>query len=79
LGICRTLRGANAATFGPVAAVQRIPIGVVAVVVGVITAIVWVALDSTQALVISMAGGGLIAVRAVLGEASTEPSDPSDN
>lgn len=79
LSISGTLRGANSATFGLVTAVQRIPIAVVAVVVGVITAIAWVALDSTQALVISIAGGGLIAVRAILGEASTEPSDPSDN
>jgi len=77
-GVSRTPR-ANAATFCLVAAIQRIPIAVVAVVVGVIMAVAWVALDSTQALVISIAGGGLIAVWAILGEPSNEQSDPKDS
>lgn len=40
----------------------------VAIVVGTITALAWILLDGTPALVISIVGGSLIALRAVMGE-----------
>jgi ApbE superfamily uncharacterized protein (UPF0280 family) len=47
---------------------RRIPIGPLAVVVGIISAVAWVTLDGTVPLVISIVAGGSIALRATLGD-----------
>jgi hypothetical protein len=47
---------------------RQVPIGALAIVVGTISAIGWIALDGTLPLVISIAAGGLIALRASLGD-----------
>ncbi|MEX1044062.1 MAG: hypothetical protein WD020_05440 [Acidimicrobiia bacterium] len=51
---------------------RRVSLGVLAVIVGTISTIAWVSLDTAVALVISLAAGGLIAVRAMLGGDSDE-------
>ncbi len=47
---------------------RKIPIATLAVIVGSIIAIAWITMNGTAPLVISIAGGGLIAARATLGE-----------
>ena len=47
-------------------ALRQIPMATLAIIVGTVTAIAWVTVAGTVALVISIAGGGLIAVRATL-------------
>jgi hypothetical protein len=46
---------------------KRMPIAAVAVVLGTISVLGWIVLDGTPALVISIIAGGLIALRATLG------------
>lgn len=43
---------------------DKVPMAQLAIGVGVITAVAWVALDGTLPLIISMLGGGLIALKA---------------
>ncbi len=47
---------------------KRVPIAALAIVVGTISVIGWIVLDGTPALVISILAGGLIALRATLGD-----------
>lgn len=47
---------------------RRIPIAALAIVVGTISVLGWIILDGTPALVISILAGGLIALRATLGD-----------
>lgn len=47
---------------------RRVPIAALAIVVGTISVIGWIVLDGTPALVISILAGGLIALRATLGD-----------
>ena len=45
---------------------KQIPMATLAIGVGVITAVAWVAFEGTLPLVISIAAGGLIAMKATL-------------
>jgi hypothetical protein len=45
---------------------KDIPMGALVIIVGVVIGIAWIAFDGTAPLIISIAGGGLIAVRGVL-------------
>lgn len=46
---------------------KNMNMGAVAIIVGTITAVGWIVWGGTLALVISIVGGGLIALRATLG------------
>ncbi len=45
---------------------RSLPMGALAVIVGVITAIAWLTLEGTVPVVISIVAGGLIALKATL-------------
>jgi hypothetical protein len=55
---------------GPLA---NVPIAQLAVIVGVVTAIVWVIIPGTGAVIITIIAGALVALRAMSGTA--EPED----
>ena len=47
---------------------RNVPMATLAVGVGVISAVAWIALDGTVPLIVSIVGGGLIALKATLGD-----------
>ena len=49
-------------------ALKKINVGQLAIIVGIISAIGWITVGGTVALVISIVAGGLIALRASMGE-----------
>lgn len=46
---------------------KNIPMATLAIVVGTVSAIAWIALDGTTPLIISMVAGAAIAIKATLG------------
>lgn len=53
---------------------KSLPMAAVAIIVGIVSAVAWVVLDGTVPLVVSIVAGGLIALRAVLGDADSDPN-----
>jgi hypothetical protein len=54
-------------------ALAKINTGQLGIIVGIITAIAWITVGGTVALVISIAAGGLIALRATMGDGEVDP------
>jgi hypothetical protein len=52
---------------------RRIPMGALVIIVGTISAIGWITVGGTLALVISIIAGGLIALRGTLGDEDKTP------
>ncbi|MGI9609185.1 MAG: hypothetical protein ACR2NL_02720 [Acidimicrobiia bacterium] len=56
---------------------KKIPMASLAIIVGTIVAIGWIAIDGTVPLIMSIAGGGLIALKATLGDPDDSEGDGS--
>ena len=55
-------------TGGEMQQLRNIPMATLAVAVGIVSAVAWIALDGTVPLIVSVVGGGLIAIKATLAE-----------
>jgi hypothetical protein len=54
---------------GPLA---NVPIAQLAIIVGIVSAVAWVVIPGTAAIVVSLIAGALVALRAVSGSASPD-------